>query len=268
MIEELIIGSTNPAKINQIKTLESLDTLSTILNPIEHAPTVLKTSTCPKPQAKVTSQSKNNIDLQNVNHVEGFDPNFVPSDLVDISPYVKTSGNMTICLSNPAALALIRMNNEMKKQKLSLVVSSGYRSYYSQKKLHTEYAPIAKTVAYPRVAPAGHSEHQSGLALDVASELAPGRFATSPESTWIDAHGAEYGFVISYPKNKESQTGYMYEPWHLRYVGVENAKLLKEADYTLAYKPTFYTKPFLNNLLNSLKDKFKYQSSRVTEIGG
>ncbi len=265
-------------KINTIRGLTDLDSLSEILNPVTPVKTVLQTGACPKPPKKRVSIPVSTIDttLQNVNHTDGYDATFVPNDLVDISYYMKTHKDSTVCVSSPAALALIKMSNDMKKQDLRLTVNSGYRSYDLQKKLHAEYAPIAKTIQFPRVAPPGHSEHQSGLAVDVASELSPGAFASSKESAWIEKHAAEYGFVISYPQNKETQTGYMYEPWHLRYVGTENATLLKEANYTLAFKPTYYTKPFLNVLLNTLKEKFNsptspsatLSNSQAIEIGG
>ena len=92
------------------------------------------------------------------------------------------------------------------------------------------YANI--TSAYP-----GRSEHQTGWAVDVTSasmgyDLLQS-FIDYPEGLWINNHCSEYGFIIRYPKGKTYITGYDYEPWHLRYVGVEAAKEITASGLTL-----------------------------------
>ena len=95
---------------------------------------------------------------------------------------------------------------------------SGFRSYSTQSQLYSYYCSRdGATAADTYSARPGHSEHQSGLALDVNSLEQD--FAETPEGQWLAAHCAEYGFIIRYPADKESVTGYMYEPWHIRYVG-------------------------------------------------
>ena len=83
----------------------------------------------------------------------------------------------------------------------------------------------------------GHSEHETGLAIDVSGSdgkcAATDCFGDTMEAKWLAEHAAEYGFIIRYPKGKESITGYKYEPWHLRYVGVQIASEIAEQASTL-----------------------------------
>ncbi len=100
--------------------------------------------------------------------------------------------------------------------------SSGYRSYELQESLYTRYCNNdGKEAADRYSARPGHSEHQTGLAIDL-NEISSS-FANTAEGKWVAAHCHEYGFILRYPEGKEGITGYMYEPWHIRYVGVDTA---------------------------------------------
>ena len=88
-------------------------------------------------------------------------------------------------------------------------------------------AEAARHVAKP-----GTSEHELGLAIDFNS-VDEENFKNTAEAKWLAAHCAEYGFVIRYPEDKESVTGIIYEPWHVRYVGTENAKRMTELNMCL-----------------------------------
>jgi D-alanyl-D-alanine carboxypeptidase len=161
------------------------------------------------------------------------------------------------------------MSEAMKKEGLSLIVISGYRSQLDQKFLYDKYAPTMNKGLYHRVAPPGHSEHQLGTTIDVASEFKSGKnFALSDESVWLKNNGHNYGFLISYEEGHEYKTGYMYEPWHIRYVGIQNSTLLHKGDYSLAYKSIYYKKTFMNNLLGNLKDFVHTQDIKDESIGG
>jgi D-alanyl-D-alanine carboxypeptidase len=108
---------------------------------------------------------------------------------------------------------------------------SGYRSEATQRSLFESYVAEMGLAAASRVsAPPGHSEHETGLAIDVtgADGACPASscFAGTPEARWLAAHAARYGFVIRYPANGEASTGYSYEPWHLRYLGGPLARRL------------------------------------------
>ena len=115
---------------------------------------------------------------------------------------------------------------------ITLFICSGFRSYSYQNTLYTNYvARDGQAAADTYSARPGHSEHQTGLALDINST--DGSMATSPEGLWLAEHCAEYGFVIRYPAGKEHITGYMYEPWHIRYLGIDLAAELTEKGLTL-----------------------------------
>ena len=105
---------------------------------------------------------------------------------------------------------------------------SAYRSYDVQKKLYYKFVSlIGINKASTRVSLAGSSEHQTGLAVDITSKSAVAKgikFGSTKESKWIEDNAYKYGFILRYPKGAENITGYMYEPWHLRYVGVDLAK--------------------------------------------
>ena len=89
----------------------------------------------------------------------------------------------------------------------------------------------AEIEAATAVARPGTSEHQLGLAVDFNSVEED--FEETKEFEWLEAHAHEFGFIMRYPKDKQDITAVIYEPWHYRYVGVENAKLIKESGLCL-----------------------------------
>lgn len=103
-------------------------------------------------------------------------------------------------------------------------IASGYRSYTDQIDAYNSFSYDENRDTFS--ARPGHSEHQTGMAIDVidASE----DFNGTPEAEWLKEHCHEYGFIIRYPEGKERFTGYMYEAWHIRYVGVEMAQKIRE----------------------------------------
>ncbi len=122
--------------------------------------------------------------------------------------------------------AFNEMVNAAWADNVSLWICSGYRSYAEQDELFDSYASSRGLKAADEVsARPGHSEHQTGLCIDVNNT--DFSFGSTYESDWIEEHCAEYGFIIRFPKGKEKLTGYDYEPWHIRYVGKELAGELK-----------------------------------------
>ncbi len=113
---------------------------------------------------------------------------------------------------------------------VSLNLQSGYRSYASQLALYDSYVERdGKAAADTYSARAGHSEHQTGLAVDLGGSSKPecnvaDCFAGTPEAQWIAENAYEYGFILRYPAANEQITGYKAESWHLRYVGAELAQ--------------------------------------------
>ena len=112
-------------------------------------------------------------------------------------------------------------------------IKSGFRSYKTQAKIFARYARQegSAEAANRYSARAGYSEHQSGYAFDIGKISKS--FDQTKAFTWLQAHAHEYGFILRYPKDKEAITGYIYEPWHYRYVGVELATAIKESGLTL-----------------------------------
>ncbi|KIJ86946.1 MULTISPECIES: D-alanyl-D-alanine carboxypeptidase family protein [Staphylococcus] len=133
---------------------------------------------------------------------------------------------------------LNKLLKQAEKRNLDLTMTSGYRNFENQEKVvdtFVEKDGKQKTTKY--AAKPGHSEHQTGLAFDVGTSQPLNDFHTDFEKTkeaqWLAKHAANYGFIIRYPKNQSKQTGYAYEPWHLRYVGPQLAKTINEKNTNL-----------------------------------
>lgn len=121
--------------------------------------------------------------------------------------------------------AFYSMQSAATNEGISLSIISGYRSYTTQQNLYQNYVNRdGKALADTYSARAGHSEHQTGLAADINS--LDQSFINTFEGKWLNDNCYKYGFIIRYPKGKENITGYMYEPWHIRYVGIEMATSL------------------------------------------
>lgn len=155
---------------------------------------------------------------------------YAPNDLV--VPTIPLRSNITTTekyVRKVTAVALENMNTDAKAQGLAFNLQSGYRSYDFQVNLYNRYVQEqGQAVADSQSARPGYSEHQTGLAADLGSVSHPECdveecFATTPEGRWLAANAYKYGFIIRYPQNMQSVTGYIYEPWHVRYVGVDLA---------------------------------------------
>jgi D-alanyl-D-alanine carboxypeptidase len=164
---------------------------------------------------------------------------YKPADLVEPKvPFIFKEQDEKRLMRKEAAQALEQMFVAAKKDGVNLAGVSGYRSYETQTGLFNYYVQTqGEETARKYSAEPGHSEHQTGLSMDVSGTsgacAADDCFAGTPEANWLAAHGAEYGFVVRYPKGKESITGYAYEPWHMRYVGVTLAKEIMAKGLTL-----------------------------------
>ena len=124
----------------------------------------------------------------------------------------------------PQLTALI---SAAKKEKLTLEVASGYRSWVFQKDLFQRYvAKDGLATAERYSARPGRSQHQLGTVIDFGS-VTP-EFADTKEGQWLTAHAEEFGFSLSFPEGKEDLTGYIYEPWHFRYIGAATCIVQKK----------------------------------------
>jgi zinc D-Ala-D-Ala carboxypeptidase len=142
----------------------------------------------------------------------------------------KDSGEMHV--ASTMAPALEQLFKAATDAKVPLMLASGYRSYQLQVSVYNaEVKNNGQAGADRESARPGYSEHQTGLAADLEPvsrqcEVAA-CFGQLPEGKWLAANAAAYGFIIRYPENRESTTGYVYEPWHVRYVGIPLAQELK-----------------------------------------
>lgn len=156
-----------------------------------------------------------------------------PADLIELSP-LGAPGKYIRNVTFPSLQSLFW---DMKKQGLPIKILSAYRSYRTQKNLFFFYKKMFGSEAYRFSAEAGHSEHQLGTTVDFGIGNSKidftQKFADTPQGQWLEAHVWEYGFVESYPKDKEQITGYIYEPWHYRFIGLGVAKQWHESGLTL-----------------------------------
>lgn len=138
-----------------------------------------------------------------------------------------------------ARAAFDLMAQDAKKQGFEIVAFSTYRSYEYQSTLYNRYVEKdGKDNADRYSARPGYSEHQTGLAFDVGEKGKENlwlteEFGETDAGKWLMENAHKYGFILRYPKGKEPITGYMYESWHYRYLGVELATKVKESGLTL-----------------------------------
>jgi len=119
----------------------------------------------------------------------------------------------------------------------TLIATSGYRSFATQQATHQHWINVMGEAEARRVsARPGHSEHQLGLALDVTTPALGGlstQFSSTPEGVWVRNNAHRFGFIIRYPANREADTGFSYEPWHIRYVGIDAATTIHNGNLIL-----------------------------------
>mgnify|MGYP001778594423 CR=1 FL=1 len=151
----------------------------------------------------------------------------------DYAPQVE-AGYGSGSLRPQAAAAFRAMADAARADGISLRSVSAYRSYARQESTYNRWlsqdsqASVDTYSARP-----GASEHQTGLALDINVASLKAHFEDTPAYAWLAEHCAEYGFILRYPQGKEHITGYQFEPWHYRYVGVEVAQVCMDRGLTL-----------------------------------
>ncbi len=185
-----------------------------------------------------TDTNKENIML--VNKYYALDKDFAFDDLVDVS-IQHCYGNQKI--REEVYDKFKQMFNDAKKENLTIIINSSYRTYDYQEGLWNNYArQHDEAWADNYAARAGHSEHQTGLTIDVTTYgvKEQGDFENTDEFAWMQENAHKYGFILRYPKNQENITGYSYESWHYRYVGVDVATKIYEEGITFDEYYAFY----------------------------
>ena len=166
-----------------------------------------------------------------VNKYHKLSSDYVPSDLETISSKYQWLGRSNK-LRHDARVAFEEMCAAAAEDGIHIYAGSGYRSFATQKYLYDTYVKkdgFKEAETYS--ARAGYSEHQTGLAMDIANKngfISLG----DKEYDWLVNNSYKYGFILRYPKGSETITGYMYEEWHYRYLGKEAAKEIKNTGLT------------------------------------
>lgn len=162
---------------------------------------------------------------------------YVPKDLVPLGYYGTKTLHENAVLRREAAEGLARLMEAAEAAGEDLVVASAYRSFGEQRAIHAELTALYGEGAERFSAQPGHSEHQLGTTVDFTNTAAEYRVWSVFEDTgayrWLLEHARDYGFVQSYERGKEGETGYEAESWHYRYVGAENAQHLEATDLSL-----------------------------------
>ena len=162
---------------------------------------------------------------------------YTPNDLINLSGQYNKGANSK--MRKEAAEAFMKMVDAAKLENIILYNMSAFRSYDYQVNLYNKYIKRdGKAAADKYSARPGYSEHQSGLCSDLNN--ISDSFDGSDEAIWLKNNAYKYGFILRFPKGKEDITGYKYEPWHYRYVGLEAAKIIYEDDITLEEYYAYY----------------------------
>lgn len=161
-----------------------------------------------------------------VNKYFEVDENYEPSDLVSVGNGQK--------MRKEAAEQVNKLLRDINADGLYLQAQSGYRSFELQTRLYNNYVSrdgVKEADTYS--ARPGSSEHHTGLAIDLSHDgTLEESFEDTKQFEWLEKNAHKYGLILRYPKDKVYITGYMYEPWHYRYVGVETATLIKNEGIT------------------------------------
>lgn len=186
----------------------------------------------PEPERKIelTEADIRQGNLLLVNQQYPVIPESVPTDVIDLSLHSEwTAGYGLLSEGIQLSEDLVKRFSEMvavaKQDGIDhFLLTSGYRGFEEQEILFEE-------MGADYALPAGYSEHNLGLSLDVSStEML---MEVAPEGRWVADHAWEFGFVVRYPADKTEITGIQYEPWHLRYVGLPHSAIMKEKNFVL-----------------------------------
>lgn len=205
---------------------------------------------------KKTDTKKDKLVL--VNKYLKLDENYTPNDLEEINSNNFINGNKNSRkLRKEAKIAFEKLSNDSIKNGTPVYGQSGYRSYQKQEELYNQ---AIKTTGIKKAnkdtAKPGHSEHQTGLTIDVSSNKKGNMlyFEKTDSFNWMQKNAYKYGFILRYPKGKENIHGFIYESWHYRYVGKKIAKDMHDNHSDLTYDEYYYT--FIEKEKKQKRDKY------------
>ena len=179
---------------------------------------------------KKTDLEKNELML--TNKFYSLDNSYNSDNMVSVSKQYSYGENQMV--TSETFDAFLNMFNAAKAEDLTLIINSSYRSYEDQDKIYNDYKKArGEEYANKIAAKAGFSEHQTGMAIDIQTYgSSASTFEEFDEFKWLKDNAHKYGFIMRYPKDKEYLTGYEYESWHYRYVGIEAATYIYENNIT------------------------------------
>ena len=190
-----------------------------------------------------TDISKNDLIL--VNKYNKLSSSFVPKNLITIPLDYSWGDYGTQKTESRVFDAFLEMHADALKDEIYLLVSSSYRTYESQKSIYDNLEKYhGERYADSIAARPGHSEHQTGLALDIFSKESSVQktFHTTETFEWLKNNSYKFGFILRYPEHKENITGFAFESWHYRYVGKNIAKIIFEDQITFDEYYAYYIK--------------------------
>lgn len=246
-----ILGSVDRIKIILFLVLAaSLAAGFIIINNRENNPAQQRTESVNPSSRPATQQAdfdKDKYSLKDpssiwviVNKKNPLTPNeYKAEDLMFPEVSQRVPGDEIMMMRREAGEAAEKMFAAARADGLSPQISSAYRSYAFQKNIYNDYvSQQGQSVADAQSARPGYSEHQTGLSVDIQPANGECRlekcFGDLPEGRWLKNNAHKYGFILRYPPDKQEVTGYIYEPWHYRYVGNElAAEIHKQSGITL-----------------------------------
>ena len=175
-----------------------------------------------------------------VNKYNYLNKDYVPNNLVSVTGiYARDKAQIVDVVYDN----FTKMADQARLENLTIKVTTGYRSYNFQSTLYYNYVKAdGVNNADTYSARPGYSEHQLGYSIDLtnAKNVSFDEFENTKEYEWLKDNAHKYGFIMRYPKNKEYITGYMFEAWHYRFVGIDIATYIYENDITYEEYYEFY----------------------------
>ena len=193
----------------------------------------------PEKKAQLQKDQENGLFLLvNKDPENHLDPSYKAEDLEPIKYYAADRNKYTRFMRAEAAEAFHRLVETAAEEGIDIVMTTAYRSYEFQQILWDNYvAQKGEEEANKTSARPGESEHQTGLAVDLSTSEIDYRnssdFADTAAGRWVAENAHKFGFILRFPEDKTDITGYSYEPWHIRYVGLTATADIYEENLTL-----------------------------------
>lgn len=186
-----------------------------------------------------TSDASKGI-LMLTNKFYSLDDTYDSSKMVSVSKQYSYGENQMV--TEETFDAFLSMFKAAKNEDLTLIINSSFRSFKDQEDIYNEYKnTYGEEYANKIAAKPGFSEHQTGMAIDIQTYGSTAKtFEEFDEFKWLQQNAYKYGFILRYPKDKEYLTGYEYESWHYRYVGVEVATYIHNNNITFDEYYAYY----------------------------